>query len=114
MLKKFILFNNLQHYIDHYWASLDMAEVDALSAMCTVFEPFSALKTKKIPACRGFFISAAYILLRPITTTPPIRAHPCICAFASTDTLHMPGSHFGPPEQHLHLLLAQQRLQHVL
>ena len=32
MLKKFILFNNLQHYIDHYWASLDMAEVDALSA----------------------------------------------------------------------------------
>lgn len=29
---KSIRFNDLQHSTDHYWTSLDMAEVDALSA----------------------------------------------------------------------------------
>lgn len=33
MQEQFIHFNNLQHSIDHYWTSLDMAEVDALSAI---------------------------------------------------------------------------------
>lgn len=33
MQDKFIHFNDLKHSINHYWASLDMAEVDALSAI---------------------------------------------------------------------------------
>lgn len=33
MQKESILFNNLQCSFDHYWTSLDMAEVDALSAI---------------------------------------------------------------------------------
>lgn len=32
MQNKSIHFNNLQYSADHYWTSLDMAEVDALSA----------------------------------------------------------------------------------
>lgn len=32
MQEKFIHFNNLKSSIDHRWTSLDMAEVDALSA----------------------------------------------------------------------------------
>lgn len=32
MQKKSIFFNDLYKFIGHYWTSLDMAEVDALSA----------------------------------------------------------------------------------
>lgn len=33
MQNKSIHFNDLQHPTDHYWTPLDMAEVDALSAI---------------------------------------------------------------------------------
>ena len=48
---KSIHFNNLQYTSDHYWTSLDMAEVDALSA---------SRSSKKAPFGR-FFVGDALI-----------------------------------------------------